>query len=67
MHRAWLLHSMWDLSSLIRDQTCVLCIARQILNHRTTREVPDGESSGEGGTIIDLIVKEDACDVVTLS
>ena len=27
-------------SSLTRDQTCVLCIGRQILNHWTTREVP---------------------------
>ena len=41
-HRAWaqLFHSMWDLSSPTRDQTCISCIARQILNHWTTREVP---------------------------
>ena len=31
---------MWDLSSLTGDQTHVPCIARQILNHWTTREVP---------------------------
>ena len=31
---------MWDLTSPTRDQTCVPCIARQILNHWTTREVP---------------------------
>ena len=31
---------MWDLSSLTRDQTHVLSIGRQILNHCTTREVP---------------------------
>ena len=31
---------MGDLSSLSRDQTCAPCIARQILNHWTTREVP---------------------------
>ena len=31
--RASLPHSMWDLSSWTRDQTCVPCIARQILNH----------------------------------
>ena len=31
---------MWNLSSLIRDRTCVLFIARWILNHWTTREVP---------------------------
>ena len=30
---------MWDLSSLIRDQTHVRCVGRQILNHWTTREV----------------------------
>ena len=31
---------MWDLSSPSRDQIRVPCIARQILNHWTTREVP---------------------------
>jgi len=31
---------MWDLSSLTRDQTCVSCIAKYILNPWTTREVP---------------------------
>ena len=30
----------WDLSSPTRDWTCVPCIARHILNHWTTREVP---------------------------
>jgi len=30
---------MWNLSSPTRDQTCVPCIARHILNHWTTREV----------------------------
>ena len=30
---------MWDLSSPTRDQTCISCIGRQILNHWTTREV----------------------------
>ena len=30
---------MWDLSFLTRHQTCIPCIARQILNHWTTREV----------------------------
>ena len=46
MHRpsscgAWaqLLPGMWDLSSLTRDRICMPCIARWILNHRTTREV----------------------------
>ena len=36
---AELVHSMWDLSSPTRDQTCVPCIAKQIFNHWTTREV----------------------------
>ena len=31
---------MWDLSSLTRDQTHILCIASWILNHWTTRGVP---------------------------
>ena len=36
--QAWLPCGTWDLS-LTGDQTHVLCIARQILNHCTTREV----------------------------
>ena len=39
--RAQLLHGMWNLSSQTRDWTCVPCIARWILSHWTTREVPD--------------------------
>ena len=31
---------MWDLSSPTRDQTCVPCIGRWILNHWTTRKAP---------------------------
>ena len=31
---------LWDLSFQTRDQTHIPCIARQILNHWTTREVP---------------------------
>ena len=38
--QAWLPHSMWNLSSLTRDQTRVPCIVRRILYHWTTREVP---------------------------
>ena len=38
--RAQLPHSMWNLSSPTRDQTRVPCIVRWILNHWTTREVP---------------------------
>ena len=37
---AWLLHSLWDLGSSIRDWTHIPCFERQILNHWTTREVP---------------------------
>ena len=37
---AYLLHGTWVLSSLTRDGTHVPCIARQMLNHWTTREVP---------------------------
>ena len=33
---------MWDLSSLTRDWTMPPAIARHILNHWTTREVPTG-------------------------
>ena len=32
---------MWDLSSLTRHRTRIRCIARWILNHWTTREVPN--------------------------
>ena len=39
--QAELLCGMWDLSSLTRGRTHVLCIARQILNHWTDREVPE--------------------------
>ena len=39
--RTWLKQPhMWDLSSLTRDQTHILCIASWILNHWTTRQVP---------------------------
>ena len=31
---------LWDLHSPTRDQTCVPCIGRWILNHWTIREVP---------------------------
>ena len=31
---------MWDLSFLNRDQTCIPCVVRWILNNWTTREVP---------------------------
>ena len=38
----WLPSGMWDLSSQIRDQTCIPCIGGQIPSHWTTREVPQG-------------------------
>ena len=36
---------MWDLSSSTRYRTHVPCIGRQILNYRTTREIPDAPGS----------------------
>ena len=42
---AYLLCGMLDLTSQIKDQTCIPCIARQILNHWTTREVPQSSLS----------------------
>ena len=38
--RAGLIAETWDLSFPTRERTRVPCIARQILNHWTTREVP---------------------------
>ena len=38
---AWFLRGMWGLSSPTRGRTCIPCIASQIVNHWTTREVPD--------------------------
>ena len=38
--RAWLLYRMGDLSSLRGDRTRIPCLARWILNHWTTREIP---------------------------
>ena len=34
---------MWDLSFMTRDPTHIPCIEMQILNHWTTREIPDSE------------------------
>ena len=36
----WLPHGMWDPSSLTKGQTYVPCIARQIFDLWTTREIP---------------------------
>ena len=38
--RVTLPRGIWDLTSLTRDQIPIPCIARQILYHWTTREVP---------------------------
>ena len=38
--RAQLPRGTWDLSSLTKGRTCILCIGRWILNNWTTREVP---------------------------
>ena len=38
--QAALLLSMWDPSSATRVLTCIPCLARQILNHWITKEVP---------------------------
>ena len=53
---AELLRSMWDLSFLTRDGTRVPCIARRILSHRTTGEVPHLKLLG------DFIVEFASCD-----
>ena len=46
LHNAWasLPQDIWEISSPTRNQTCVLCIGRQILNQWTTREVPPGHA-----------------------
>lgn len=35
--------SIWDLSSLIQDQTHAPALGRQCLNHQSTREVPESK------------------------
>ena len=39
--QVYILCHLWELSYLTRDRTCVACIERQILNHWTTRGVPN--------------------------
>ena len=34
---------MWDLISLTRDRTCIVCLGRLIFNHWTTREDPSAK------------------------
>ena len=55
---AELLQSMWDLSFLTRDGIRVPCIARWILSHRTTWEVPCLE------ILSDFITEFASCDAV---
>ena len=38
---------MWDLSFQARDQTCIPCVGKWILNHWTTRKVPVFYSDSE--------------------
>ena len=44
--QTYLPHGMWDLRSLTRDQTCILCIGRQIPHHWATRKVPSVDLTG---------------------
>ena len=37
--QTWFPGSIWDLSSLIWDRTCISCTRRRILNHWITEEV----------------------------
>ena len=48
--------SMWDLCSLTRNRTCIPCIARRILNHWTTREVPQVTSLMRGHHIVRVMI-----------
>ena len=41
---------MWDLRSLTRDQTCIPCTGRQILDLQTTGEVPKVSYYRKSGT-----------------
>ena len=53
--------SMWDLSSLTRDQTRVPYIGRQSLDHQTTREIPSFHTV----CYFDSIFLQDACTWVS--
>ena len=66
-----LCHSLCDLSSPTRDWTHVPCIGRQILNHRTTREIPENPyiliqclSPGETGKLCRVWVEHGRNDDV---
>ena len=55
---AQLPRGMWDLHSLIRDQTHISCIGRRILNHWTTREVPEA-----GTLLLKRLIQKDKAEV----
>ena len=57
---------MWHLSSQTRDQTHLPCITKWILNHRSSREVPDQtvikyNGSGRRGLPRGFSGKESTC------
>ena len=52
--KAYLSFGTWDLHSLTRDRTRILCIARWILNHWTTSEVPRPIFIEEQGVVAEL-------------
>ena len=54
---AYLSHGTWDLNSPTKKWTHILCIAAQILNHWTTRDVP-GKGIFEQRRICGPIVQE---------
>ena len=58
---------MWDLSSPTKDQTCVPCIGRWILNHWTASEVPSFVLSmcvsGAVGVLSPVLVEGPVSDI----
>ena len=49
---SWRGVALWHVgSSRTRARTHVACISRQILNHCTTREAPDGSGGRAGGGV----------------
>ena len=54
--RAQLPHSLWDLNSLTGSRTHASCIERWVLNHCTTREVPEGFLVGLPPPSLELLV-----------
>ena len=61
---------MWDLSFLTRDRTLILCIAKWVLNHWTTREVSSHfnfeqteKAQGQEGWSVAEIAVEEICNL----